>query len=162
MSENKDKSKEDEEDDPDFYIRTIASTWGHLDLIADWLPHHRHEPDKVTHNVLFPASMYGLLGVLQLALKDGEFGLLAICFILDSKLRSEFVCALLNSVAGSYMYLFLSYSPASSLHSLLLFFPFFFFLQSVHLLHLIPSLKSGLFLFYYLYDSSLAWFSLAS
>ena len=74
MSENKDKGKDEEEGDPDIYIRTIASTWGHIDLIKDWLPHHRHEPDRVTYNVLFPAAMYGLLDVLQLALKYGEFG----------------------------------------------------------------------------------------
>ena len=74
MSESKDRSKEEGEENPDFYIRTIASTWGHTDLIKDWLPHHRHEPDVVTQNVLFPASMYGVLDVLKLALEDGEFG----------------------------------------------------------------------------------------
>lgn len=92
MSENKDRSKEDEDEDPDFYIRTIASTWGHLDLIGDWLPHHRHEPDKITHNVLFPAAMYGQLNVLKLAWKDGEF-----TFVMEAVATQYFVEAGLHS-----------------------------------------------------------------
>jgi len=60
------------DEDPDFYIRTIAATWGHLDLISDWLPHHSHEPKVVAQNVLVPAAMYGQLEVLKMALKYGK------------------------------------------------------------------------------------------
>ena len=70
--EKKDKSKDDMDEDPDFYIRTIAATWGHLDLIRDWLPHHRHEPEVVAQNVLVPAAMFGQLDVLKLALNQGK------------------------------------------------------------------------------------------
>ena len=58
-------------EDPDFYIRTIASTWGHLDLIKEWIPHHRDDRAKITDHVLIPAAMYGQLEVLKFALKDG-------------------------------------------------------------------------------------------
>ena len=59
-------------EDPDFYIRTIAATWGHLDLIKEWLPHHRDHPAKITDHVLIPAAMYGQLEVLEFALESGE------------------------------------------------------------------------------------------
>jgi len=60
------------DEDPDFYVRTLAATWGHLDLVQDWLQHHTHEPGKVTENVLFPAAMYGQLEVLDLAIPFGD------------------------------------------------------------------------------------------
>lgn len=63
-----DESKED----PDFYIRTIAATWGHLDLIKEWIPHHRDDQAKITDHVLIPAAMYGQLEVLKFALEHGE------------------------------------------------------------------------------------------
>ncbi len=59
-------------EDPDFYIRTIAATWGHLDLIKEWIPHHLEDRAKITDHVLIPAAMYGQLEVLKLALKHGE------------------------------------------------------------------------------------------
>ena len=58
-------------EDPDFYIRTIAATWGHLDLIKEWIPHHRDDPAKITDHVLIPAAMYGQLEVLEFALEQG-------------------------------------------------------------------------------------------
>lgn len=61
------------DEDPDFYVRTLAATWGHLDLVQDWLQHHTHEPGKVTENVLFPAAMYGQLEVLDLAIPFGKW-----------------------------------------------------------------------------------------
>ncbi len=81
MSENKDIERSLVDDDPDGYIRTIASTWdGHIDLIKDWLPHHRDNPGKITDNVLIPAAMYGQLEVLRLALDLGMYGCL-VCFM---------------------------------------------------------------------------------
>ena len=72
MSENKDLDKSMEGEDPDSYIRTIASTWGHTDLVGEWLPHHRDNPSKITDNVLIPAAMYGQLEVLKLGLEFGK------------------------------------------------------------------------------------------
>ena len=74
MSENKDlpKPTEEKEDDPDGYIRTIASTWGHVDLIKEWLPHHQGDPAKITDNVLIPAAMYGQLEILKMAIEYGK------------------------------------------------------------------------------------------
>lgn len=74
MAENKDRDKpvEDDDDDPDSYIRTIASTFGHIDLIREWLPHHQHDRGKVTYNVVIPAAMYGQLEVLNMAVRYGE------------------------------------------------------------------------------------------
>lgn len=71
--EKRDEEKEQGsvEEDPDFYIPT-AATWGHLDLIRDWLPLQRDDPGKVTEKVLFPATMYGQLEVLDYALPYGE------------------------------------------------------------------------------------------
>ena len=62
----------DPEEDPDFYISTLAAPWGHLDLIQDWLKIHGSEPGKVTEKVLFPAAMYGQLEVLEVAIPYGE------------------------------------------------------------------------------------------
>ena len=70
--ERREPGKDEEQEDEDSYIRDVAAMWGHLDLIEPWLPHHRHEPAKVTEYVLFPAAMYGQLEVLKLALRDGE------------------------------------------------------------------------------------------
>ena len=74
MSEKKKgyEEKRSPDEDPDFYVRTLAATWGHLDLVRDWLQHHEHEPGKVTENVLFPAAMYGQLEVLGHAIPFGE------------------------------------------------------------------------------------------
>ena len=58
-------------EDPDFYIRTIAATWGHLDLIKEWIPHHLEDRAKITDHVLIPAAMYGQLEVLKLGLEHG-------------------------------------------------------------------------------------------
>ena len=58
-------------EDPDFYIRTIAATWGHLDLVKEWIPHHREDPAKITDQVLIPAAMYGQLELLKFALEFG-------------------------------------------------------------------------------------------
>ena len=60
------------EEDPDSYIRTLAAPWGHLDLIKEWMEHHKHERERVTELVLFPAAMYGQLEVLEYALPFGE------------------------------------------------------------------------------------------
>lgn len=57
--------------DPDDYIRT-AVTYGRLDLVKDWLPHHRDDPHRVSELVLFPAAMFGQLELLSLALEFGE------------------------------------------------------------------------------------------
>lgn len=62
----------EEEEDEDSYIRDVAAMWGHVDLIQAWLPHHLHEPGKITEYVLFPAAMYGQLEVLSMALRHGE------------------------------------------------------------------------------------------
>ena len=63
------------DEDPDVYIRSLASTWGHLDLVRDWLPHHKHEPDKIATLVLWPAAMYGQLELLSYALPYGKSSL---------------------------------------------------------------------------------------
>lgn len=75
MDEKRDEEKLLRRDEPDMYIRTLASTWGHLDLIRNWMQHHMHEQDraKVTELVLFPAAMYGQLEILQYAIGFGEF-----------------------------------------------------------------------------------------
>ncbi len=65
------KGRTSMEEDPDFYVPT-AATWGHLDLIRDWLPLQDDNPSKVTELVLFPAAMYGQLEVLVHALPYGE------------------------------------------------------------------------------------------
>ncbi len=67
-----DREKSVEAEDEDSYIRDVAAMWGHLDLIGAWLPHHRHDPAKVTEYVLFPSAMYGQLEVLNLALTCGK------------------------------------------------------------------------------------------
>ena len=59
------------EEDPDFYVPT-AATWGHLDLLRDWVILHKDEPGKVTELVLFSAALYGQLEVLEYALPFGE------------------------------------------------------------------------------------------
>jgi hypothetical protein len=69
--QKRDKEKSDE--DEDSYIRDLASVWGHCDLVQAWLPHHHHEPAKITDYVLFPSVMYGQLGVMRLALPCCEF-----------------------------------------------------------------------------------------
>ena len=56
--------------DPDDYIRT-AVTYGRLDLVQEWLPHHLQYPERITELVLFPAAMYGQLEVLGCALQHG-------------------------------------------------------------------------------------------
>lgn len=60
-------------EDQDSYIRDVASVWGRLDLVRDWLPHHQGHPPKITDYVLFPSAMYGQLKVLKLALPHGMF-----------------------------------------------------------------------------------------
>ena len=65
------KDPEKSEEDEDSYIRDVASVWGRLDLIKDWLPHHKGDRAKITDYVLFPAAMYGQLDVLRLALPEG-------------------------------------------------------------------------------------------
>ena len=68
-------------EDPDIYISSVAATWGRVDLINDWLPHNKHEPEKIARLVLSRAAMYGQLGVLRRteALLYGELGQLAGC-----------------------------------------------------------------------------------
>lgn len=65
------RSKSEEAEDQDSYIRDVAAVWGHLDLIEPWLPLNRHDRAKVTDYVLFPSAMYGQLEVLKLALRYG-------------------------------------------------------------------------------------------
>lgn len=72
MAEGRVPRPNEPKEDPDFYIRTIAATWGHLDLIKEWIPHHLEDRAKITDHVLIPAAMYGQLEVLKLALKHGE------------------------------------------------------------------------------------------
>ena len=57
--------------DPDDYIRT-AVTYGRLDVVKEWLPHHRGGPRRVSELVLFPAAMFGQLELLQYCLDYGE------------------------------------------------------------------------------------------
>ena len=57
--------------DPDDYIRT-AVTYGRLDLVQDWLPHHRDDPGRVSELVLFPSAMFGQLELLSFGLEYGE------------------------------------------------------------------------------------------
>lgn len=61
----------DEDFDPDDYIRT-AVTYGRLDLVKDWLPHHRDDPDRVSELVLVPAAMFGQLELLSVGIDYGE------------------------------------------------------------------------------------------
>ena len=70
--EKEDPRKPEEEGfDPDDYIRT-AVTYGRLDLVKDWLPHHRGDPHRVSELVLFPAAMFGQLEVLSCGLDYGK------------------------------------------------------------------------------------------
>ena len=81
--EKKDPTKplpEDEDFDPDDYIRT-AVTYGRLDLVKDWLPHHHGDPHRVSELVLFPAAMFGQLELLSCGLDYGELPLTADQFI---------------------------------------------------------------------------------
>ena len=66
--EKKDLEKPLPEED---YIRT-AVTYGRLDLVKDWLPHHRGDPHRVSELVLFPAAMFGQLELLSSGLDYGE------------------------------------------------------------------------------------------
>ena len=78
--ERKDVHEKDSPDEnPDFYVRTLAATWGHLDLIRDWVQLHEDEPGKVTENVLFPSAMYGQLEVLNFAIPFGKCSASIIC-----------------------------------------------------------------------------------
>ena len=61
----------DEDFDPDDYIRT-AVTYGRLDLVEDWVPHHQDHPDRVSELVLFPAAMFGQLELLGFGIDYGE------------------------------------------------------------------------------------------
>lgn len=70
--EKGDSGKSKEEDfDPDDYIRT-AVTYGRLDLVRDWLPHHRGDPHRISELVLFPAAMFGQLELLSCGLDYGK------------------------------------------------------------------------------------------
>jgi Leucine-rich repeat (LRR) protein len=57
--------------DPDDYIRT-AVTYGRLDVVKDWLPHHRDDPQRISQLVLFPAAMFGQLELLIFCLDYGD------------------------------------------------------------------------------------------
>ena len=57
--------------DPDDYIRT-AVTYGRLDVVKDWLPHHRDDYQRISQLVLFPAAMFGQLELLSFCLDYGE------------------------------------------------------------------------------------------
>lgn len=57
--------------DPDDYIRT-AVTYGRLDVVKEWLPHHRDDPQRITQLVLFPAAMFGQFELLSFCLEYGE------------------------------------------------------------------------------------------
>lgn len=71
--EKGDREREDDGYDPNDYIRLVASTWGHLDLIEEWLPHHVDNPAMISEYVLFPSAMYGQLELLKMALRYGRF-----------------------------------------------------------------------------------------
>ena len=57
--------------DPDDYIRT-AVTYGRLDVVEDWLPHHRNDRRRVSQLVLFPAAMFGQFELLSFCLDHGR------------------------------------------------------------------------------------------
>lgn len=63
----------DDDFDPDDYIRT-AVTYGRLDLVKDWLPHHLHDHQRVSELVLFPAAMFGQLELLEFCLQHEGLG----------------------------------------------------------------------------------------
>lgn len=72
IMEKREPEKGEADEDQDSYIRDVASVWGLLELVRDWLPHHRDNPDKITDYVLFPSALYGQLQVLKLALSNGR------------------------------------------------------------------------------------------